>query len=775
MKNKIISFLFIFLLIFLSISIIPVSGVSDYFIYGFEGSTVGSEVFVGESQFFVTTTLTGTSTVSDTLAYSKDKSYSISSSSSAQFSFHNNYIDWETINGSSLWVYYGGASGDLIFQWRNVAEVKISMAMAETGVVVLGKSGHNTMLVTGDMRNQWHRIGWDYINTTNVSYWFENSTYSTEIVWDAYVTSNPILYMNNVYLQTVGTNNMYVDLFQANGDDNFYDIPLCDEGLDSIGQIGIEAPAVTTLCNNRYLWFRYYLIEDMFIKSLYLQLDEAHRNMETNDYALKINQYNLGYADSLELISGNRTILVWENLDLHIQGKTTFLFKALSYIDLLGYHAPTWPWEEATYDCIRYWQLPLTDIDTNNDGTMGIRTLGSGFDGLWDTFADMYNEYPGGWGETIDDFDLILRLCVSREGSGEIQDYDNAVYAYPQSVEQYNSVDITWTVNRSSMGYNKEIYVNDVLSKVLHSQSSHYYYIPKQEGLYYVNLSVNDVIVDTTQFNVSGTPENYIYTSPNPSSQGGIFNIYYAYNYTAYNGSIRIFDKNNNIVREFSVISDTVGSFSTFIENSGQYMVTLSMKLAEYSYNDVDISIHVVEGENTNKLTLDKYDVSLYDVVTTYYSHSHAGQNVYVKIGNTYSDNIGSTGRGVYTYIPITGGTFPVSLVLVLDNEEIELATTNNLVVTDTTEVEVDSIFPEMPSDIGWIIGVFITLLFICIPFLLGLTFKSYMDMPKELYGITGGLGVVISTIIGCWGWEVPFFIIVIFVLILLLTYFTRK
>lgn len=91
---------------------------------------------------------------------------------------------------------------------------------------------------------------------------------------------------------------------------------------------------------------------------------------------------------------------------------------------------------------------------------------------------------------------------------------------------------------------------------------------------------------------------------------------------------------------------------------------------------------------------------------------------------------------------------------------------------SDTTGDPVIDTFIIIPEWAKGIVGVIITLAFVFMPFILAFYFKlENMEIPPVIYAVCGGLGAVLSTIFGLWGWEVAFFICVISAISLVISY----
>lgn len=78
---------------------------------------------------------------------------------------------------------------------------------------------------------------------------------------------------------------------------------------------------------------------------------------------------------------------------------------------------------------------------------------------------------------------------------------------------------------------------------------------------------------------------------------------------------------------------------------------------------------------------------------------------------------------------------------------------------------------PHVSGATGWVLGGIVTIVFLLLPLGLvaGLKSKGNMtiSVPPSIYALTGALGVVLSTLAGFWGWEVPFFILAVGVIVI--------
>lgn len=81
--------------------------------------------------------------------------------------------------------------------------------------------------------------------------------------------------------------------------------------------------------------------------------------------------------------------------------------------------------------------------------------------------------------------------------------------------------------------------------------------------------------------------------------------------------------------------------------------------------------------------------------------------------------------------------------------------------------LDIYALMTSLPSLYRIIIGVVIIFLLTISPLAVisHLKLKQEINIPPVIYGIMGGTGLCVSTLIGCWGWEIPFMVFALIVM----------
>ena len=81
--------------------------------------------------------------------------------------------------------------------------------------------------------------------------------------------------------------------------------------------------------------------------------------------------------------------------------------------------------------------------------------------------------------------------------------------------------------------------------------------------------------------------------------------------------------------------------------------------------------------------------------------------------------------------------------------------------------LDIYALMTSLPSLYRIIIGVVIIFLLTISPLAVisKLELKQQIDIPPVLYAVMGGVGLCVSTLIGCWGWEIPFMVFALIVM----------
>lgn len=583
-------------------------------------------------------------------------------------------------------------------------------------------------------------------------------------------------------------------------------IPACDN--QTIGRLGDSDSTITGGAGYNYLWTRHNLYEVLNIERIDLQVhnDMLEAGVPANHYKLKVNQYYLGGADSWTYIGSNKAVLSWTGLNLDIEGQINFLFKAetpylVTTVDKVKYAWALWVLIQEQYeaDYYQYWSFDVTKDDINNDNLHDIRLERTPtYDWFWNIFSDpnYYSSFPSATYENKN-YDLLLRLCVSRNETGEVPDYPNTINVQPTRVKKYESVDVSYLVNRTALGYDKYVSIipptQPVFKYNIVAPSGHFFYTPTEQGDYYVNLTINHKNITYTSFNVSGELTTYLYTNPNPSEMGQVFNIYYAYPYTEQNGRIKILDSENKLVHYFTVPKNSNSSEYPMVfqlDESGVYTIRLCGQLENYTYYE-DITYysykHVVGVEAINTIYVSKRTPFLDSEIRIWGEHSHVGGNIVVRVGLKRAGFVGDNSPYALDFVCRELGHLKVSLNLKLDTDEIELAYTyidvGERPVTPSEEMITNAIDEYFTEEQQFLLGIVIICVCVFIPLYINYKWfskqsnmKNFFDIPAFVYITLVSAGLGIDIYLGLFElWIIVLFLVAIFFGIAYLVVYGRQ
>ena len=201
-------------------------------------------------------------------------------------------------------------------------------------------------------------------------------------------------------------------------------------------------------------------------------------------------------------------------------------------------------------------------------------------------------------------------------------------------------------------------------------------------------------------------------------------------------------------------------------------------------------NIYVESGERKNYIDLysDKTDVSDY-VLLEYNPSITLGENVVIKGTHTYVGDM-----GIHVTIPSLNlditieGTNDIFIVVrpnIAGDYTAYLKYNDEILDTKPfTLVSPEDVTPTIPYEnpilvfiegLDWfyraLLGVGICLGLIFSPLIIMSKFEISTELPSFVYIALGCLGVVLCAFIGLWGWEVPFFICFVIIMIALITW----
>jgi len=538
---------------------------------------------------------------------------------------------------------------------------------------------------------------------------------------------------------------------------------------DGLGGVGFS-PSGNIQFGYQYVSCHYASTLRATITDVYLQVDHTmYDHNIPSIYKMKINEDTTEYPGSYWYTVSNETyVLAFENVTSTVNGTVSFIFSAEDYLE---------------YESGRRWALSYVNFDLNNDNHQYITAFKSATSGIWTKWDTYYRDVLAkqilpdhAW----EDRDLIIQVCY-----GDSTDYDidtsyyNYLEAYPHTVKpKCEQVTIFYMVNSTTLGYPMLLYIDNGGTVVdgypiqLTSQSKTYIYTPTTTGSYTVNLNVNGVNISNDTFTASGTCDNYIYTHPNPSQPYGGYNIYYKYNYTEWEGRVKITRlPDKDFVKAWLVARQSETVIPDMLRNTGSYEVSLNLWYRNSTDSLVDSILHGVGMDRINTIYIREGDnpIRLDDLVQFYGTHNHLNNKVVVRVGNRDIENVGYTDQYVVNWRADIPGTYAVRLMLITKDTEIQLArTTEDLVVTtvgaDGGGYSIPDLvmiaFPDIAT--RTIIGLAIVMSITFMPFLAVLKLRKRdvkINIPSIMYVACFVTGVIVAWVLGFLAWQITFFL----------------
>lgn len=436
-------------------------------------------------------------------------------------------------------------------------------------------------------------------------------------------------------------------------------------------------------------------------------------------------------------------------------------------------------------------------------------------------------------GTHLNDF-YHLRTCFYYNDVNVFDPYSsltNEIWTdkYYYTLPDDNDVRVFWnsTINSANIKMYKDgSAVNDFMFPMsIYNKLGSTFFKVYESGSYELRLCDSNLILDRTYFNVSGADvNNLIFTFPNPSAIGGnIYRVYYRYNGT---GDCYIFySEDNNILNGVvEKIVDGDGSLKTGVFY-GYYPDDSSVKYIYYyltekigtnfsiierhkHYFKYNIDINYVKvrsyysatfvtgapggtyvddiNDDTVFVYLDAISEGNLQSVTAYGKHSYLGSNVFLFVDEVNVQNIGLSEDfevPIIDYLT-TDKEYRISIRLI-SSENVTILANYSLIVTyyDTEGSNVLDIrsliviaFPDVVTRV--LIGMGIALVITFFPFLASLKMKKShitINIPSILYAICFGVGVVVSYIVGFFGFEIMFFLCFILAVVIASYYWFGK
>jgi len=652
--------------------------------------------------------------------------------------------------------------------------------------------------------NGWSRIGADNEWSGDEDTWWNftmvvvtndtinvNTGQSSDTVAPYVVIDNPRLaYFNFTTPDLDNTERMWfddieIDVGAVEGGIPTETIPPCDP-YSTIGTLdtGVSSQGIPYY---RYLWNVYAISDIMYVHRVDLEIDitmvenygvnETHLRMKINEYPIGGGYYTC--TELVQLGDGENYRATWSGLNVFVNNTpcVTSFYCTLNFGSGSGYYER------------QHWILPIIyDDDINNDGYSGC--VAHYKDGWWNNHGNYIYERPSG-DKTyfFRNGEFVVRMCVDRLGTSEFNDdLNNYVESSHSTAKIYcDQINFDWFLKSEAMAYVNELWI-DTPSKTyvavnITTQTGHIYFTPIETGTHYVNLSSNDVNVSTDSFTVSGTCDNWVYTTRNPST-GEAFKIFYNYSGTS-NGAVRIYDKNmnlkGNLFIEPTSSSSEYGALSFQLTGHGVYNIHLcsvSNVGGQTIYNPLYSYVHVVQGTVVNYI-----DVSLDDYVgyteTPFFitgEHAHLGKNIHVYVGKSEVKSVSYSERFNLKYTPLKEGVYNANLILIMQSGKRITLDSQEFSIKSNRYLEPEPLLPKLNPAIAYTVGSILMIPFILMPMIIcGILNYPKDKIPDLAYYLTGSVGIVLNVGLGLYDFWALFFILAVGVIIIIAMYIMNK
>lgn len=539
--------------------------------------------------------------------------------------------------------------------------------------------------------------------------------------------------------------------------------------------------------NNRYIEFKWNSALTINVKAfdLYVHNYQYERvSSDLNRYKLVLNGNDCGHPDYW-IPYGNNFKLRWTGLDINYQQQepiielfsaTPFVFGLSQYYWYIGY-------AEQNNVCPFFYWHGTNELFGNNhiDGTVF---------------------YPRGtpafcmWYQTIDFEPTFVNdsLYIQKDIDGDttFTTYQNILIHYSLATKgAYSYLQLWKNESGTSTRYTGGKWGGNGLLVTEWTGIESFIANSTMLGNWELNLyrSGENKTEHATFTIISLSQEDtysWLYTSPNPSDTCTDYILGWLYNKSYWDNRNGVIFRNRadnfetaTIVRD-NIIGD--GTLTDSECSQGNVIYWLCSKDSNDNYYILIKHVHFVGTVFLNELYVLYTDVALSDFYDKrvpqeiWGTHSYYGFDTYITLN-------GERIRTV-TYEPSFDFIFDISGT---GTYEVALKTKNALgftLILDTKMFIIQSdsgdngILPRVDSLTGAILGTILTLCFTLIPIGLVGGFKLIqfkIDIPPVIYSIFAGTGVCLSALLKFWGWEVPFFIIALSIIVLAIMWLQGK
>lgn len=649
----------------------------------------------------------------------------------------------------------------------NVGGTPVDVQYKNTG------GGYTTLFSTTAGIYHYDNITIAHNGTNSMVYIFEGSNDDFQNGESAFAGANWINFTSIRLRTNNGNNKLYIDDIDLSltGYEGYgTTIPSCSPD-STLGKIGLPSISRTGGKNYKYIHTTYTTERTMYIHRVDLEIDinmVESWGIGKNNIFCRINEHYLGSGDELiQLGEGENYRVSWTNINYYINNS----IMSISFMN----NKPTVN--------NQYWLLPITFKDVNNDGYQAWQSYKS--DSYWNSHDEFIFEIPEPSFKYFGEEPLI-RMCIEQDSSFEFNpNIENHIESFSSSNSaNCSQINIDWFLNLTAMAYVNRLWIDTpsnipYVARNITTQTGHIWFTPKETGTFYFNLSTNNKNHSTTQTTItSSCTSNWLYTVINPSGSTP-FMIFY--NYTgASNGAIRIYDSTNKLIDTIH-IENGEHSLVYEINKHGVYyfrLCSISEIGGEIIYNQLYNYVHCVQGLIINDIeVLTEFDNAIINTPTLVsFQHAHLSKDVWIYAGSSKVECVSNRESGTITWSPNQQGEFTIKLLIELPSGKKVILASDTIGVVGADAYIDEPVLPELPTQIGYLIGTIIMIPFVLLPMLVGAGLGyTRTDIPQIAYMFTAGIGAVLNTALGFWDFWAIFFILAIGVIVLFAIFLIGK
>lgn len=496
------------------------------------------------------------------------------------------------------------------------------------------------------------------------------------------------------------------------------------------------------------------------LKNVSLTVFSAMTHAIMENIQCKVNEHSLGLPDSICTV-GTHSVITWN--DVIDVAECPFI--------IFSFYNPV------PYSGGIYWAIPVSPDDLNGDGSLfGWFSYDWGY--LWDEHSQAYPEIRAY--EQDPDKELYIRFCADYGFETDCIDFlDESLIIEPSIGCTNTPFEITYSLLAEDfcIGKTCNILVNKSGSTIetlsLSQQQGKKVYYPSDMGVYYFNMTANNVLKISKSITVNCEKLNYVKSEPNPSTIYNPVKISYGYN-SVLSGRIEIITTSimsgdETIHRIVYIEPEKNGSFIHTFKENGIYSIRLYVNSTNYLLDEIT---HYVGETGIVLLESDKQIYELGDNIRLRYQHPYIGNNIYIAYsGGELIKHIGDSATGTHTFRANKTGVLKISIYLKSGDGFPVIKAFITITVKEPQPVF--GITIDAPYT--WFLGIFICVFFMLIPFFIKSIFKLTDEIPMLFYLITTIVGIVISTVFGFFPIWTPFFILFIAILIIVVLWLQGK